>query len=55
MQPMDQRSEGKLQPSPRITSGALYWRVLIMREWWSSSNVAPPKSIKRMSVLHGNR
>mmetsp|Transcript_31185 Transcript_31185/g.74355 ORF Transcript_31185/g.74355 Transcript_31185/m.74355 type:complete len:245 (+) Transcript_31185:31-765(+) len=55
MQPADHRSEGKLQPQPRITSGARYCLVLTVVLFFSLSYVAPPKSITFTLVLAGTR
>lgn len=46
MQPIDHTSLTSFHlQQPKMTSGARYWRVLIISEWCSSSKVAPPKSI----------
>lgn len=45
MQPIDHRSEGYDQRMPRITSGALYGRVVTIEACGPFSYVALPKSI----------
>ena len=51
--PSDHKSDGMLQPTPRMTSGARYCLVLTTDDFFSLSYVAAPKSITLICVLSG--
>lgn len=49
MHPIDHKSLASVHCSPpKITSGALYYRVFITEEWWSWSYVAPTIKINKL-------